>query len=88
MRKNRTSLNGDPASLEELILIQSQTKATLYDLQRDLDQWIPCSNEIQGDRLNEILSRFEQAAKDDADKVIKSFPLVSASWLSLGGLLA
>ena len=88
MSENRTSLNGNRASLDELILIQSQTKATLYDLQRNLDQWTPCSDEIQEDRLNEILSRFEQAAKDGADKAMESFPLVSAFWLSLGGLLA
>jgi len=67
----------------------------MSDLQRALDQWTPCSDEMraqQESKLNALLLRFEGAAKDGADEAIASsvalLDLVSAFRSSFGGLLA
>ncbi len=64
-------------------------------LQNVLKLWTPRIDEVgaqQEGKLNKVLLRFEQAAKDGADEAfessVASLRFVSTFWLSLGALLA
>lgn len=77
MGRNRTSLDANGASLEAL-------KYTLSDLQNVLNQWTPRIEMVraqQEGKLNEVLAKFERAAKVAADEAyeqsVAPFRLVS-----------
>ena len=92
MGENRASLDGNR---DKLYQIQFQAKKTLSDLQDILNQWTPFSDEAraqQESKLNDLLVRFEGAAKDGADEAIAlsvaSLGSVSVFRSSPGGPLA
>ena len=80
------------ASLDDLKHTRRRIKDTLSDLQKVLNQWTPRIDEVrarQEGKLDKILERFEQAARDGVDVAFESsvapFRLVSAfgySWCS------
>lgn len=62
------------ASINELYKTQSQTEKALSDLRCVLSQWTPRIEEVraqQEGKLNEVLRRFERAAKDSADEAFE-----------------
>ena len=81
------------ASINELYKTQSQTETALSTLRDVLSHWTPRIEEVraqQEGKLNEVLQRFERAAKDGADEAfelsVESIRLVSAFYY-LGSLL-
>ena len=90
---DRTSLDANRGSLDDLKHTRRRTKDTLSNLQNVLDQWTPRIDEVraqQEDKLNKVLEKFERGARAVVafESSAAPFRSVSALWLSLGALLA